>query len=69
MSLVETIHDPDSTQSSVAAAYAQAIRDEGDVLHHGEQWARANTAIVERWDEATLQRIKTEAWVLVVLDK
>lgn len=44
-------------QKDVALTYAMAMRSS-----ESTDWTKVNEAIIERWSQAGLQRIKTMAW-------
>lgn len=55
----------EGSQAQVIEAYAAAIREASPALMHSPAWGRVNRAIVERWSERALSRIKREAWRLI----
>jgi hypothetical protein len=55
--LIEEITVLKLTQKDVAITYGLALRDPSNV-----DWPRVNQAIIERWSEAGLERIKKLAW-------
>jgi hypothetical protein len=63
--LLSTILTPNVTQAKVIPLYAAEIRRQSPALMHGPVWKVINDAIVSRWSERGLVRIKKEAWRLI----
>lgn len=55
--LMEEIADRMVTQKQLACTYALVL-DAGEAVN----WERVNHAIIERWSETSLRRVKTMAW-------
>lgn len=55
--LLDAIDYEANTQADVAQRYAWAMQYEGDV-----NWSVVNAAIVSRWSNAGLVRVKRLAW-------
>lgn len=59
--LIET-----GSQAEVSQGYAEEIRARRDgTLMSGPPWSDWNRAIIARWSEGALLKIKREAWRLV----
>lgn len=52
-------------QKDVIPLYAAEIRRQSPALLAGPAWGIVNRAIVERWSENALKRIKLAAWRLI----
>src|SRR3569832_2206390 len=60
--LLGTVTRKSATQKQVIAQYAAAIRQGSPAMLASPAWGEVNRAIVERWSESALQRIKLAAW-------
>lgn len=63
--LLDAAKRPSMTQKRLIPIYAEAIRRGSPALLASPAWGYVNRAIVERWSENALRRIKEAAWALV----
>jgi hypothetical protein len=55
--ILEEVKRPESTQRDVASFYGLALRSSWET-----NWPAVNAAIIERWSQSGLERIKAAAW-------
>lgn len=58
--ILDELKYPEITQKSVALTYALAIRSREDA-----DWEKVNQAIIARWSQSGLERVKRMAWKIV----